>query len=182
MFGFLPMPANSPVEMEPMPDFMVKETEKMPASKRSATEREHFDRERRRVLGIIAARGQRAVANWPFAYSGEATNMLDIHTGQILWVSELKEDDEWVEVYDDASGASGYVPTSYIRLEKDDESQMELMRAWYKFADDCGMASEYLPLIAFLPEELRSVPVDVDKLFEFSRMTEDRLISQIDWI
>ena len=59
---------------------------------------------------------------------------------------------------------------------------MELMRAWYKFADDCGMASEYLPLIAFLPEELRSVPVDVDQLFEFSRMTEDRLISQIDWI
>ena len=35
MFGFLPTPAGSPVEMEPVPDFMVEEMEKMPASKRS---------------------------------------------------------------------------------------------------------------------------------------------------
>ena len=92
------------------------------------------------------------------------------------------------------------MPTNYIKLEDDDESRMALLRAWHAFADDCGMASEYLPLVAFLPEDLRGDPIDFNNLtsnrmrdyrgdpidfnnlIEFSQRTDNRLIGQIDWI
>ena len=59
---------------------------------------------------------------------------------------------------------------------------MAILRAWHAFADDCGMASEYLPLVAFLPEDLRGDPIDFNNLIEFSQRTDNRLIGQIDWI
>ena len=53
---------------------------------------------------------------------------------------------------------------------------------WYAFADDAGIASEYLPLVVFLPLDKQSLHVSLNDLCEFSCSGSNRLKPGIDFV
>ena len=66
--------------------------------------------------------------------------------------------------------------------EQEEEDFVLDLEGWYAFADDAGIASEYLPLVVFLPLEQQDECVRLNDLCDYSRASCNRLKPGIDWV
>ena len=68
---------------------------------------------------------QPAVALYDFVSDDNSSEYMDLHCGQAIWVSGNNLTEDWVEAYDSEYGISGYVPSSFVRLQGENEENTE---------------------------------------------------------